>query len=221
MWDRKFKIIFTVFVTALIIGSVFLISLNAMNSFSVSPQTVSKSTSGSSGLELMMKTSGSNITQGKNISISLEVLNPGFLAINVSSNGIIWNAYHEEGFSTGPCSFKPFGILIAYGNYSASQLKFASPLQFYAPGAYFCSVIPAVDQYVFSPHSSNARMYYNSVESIPGQDTASFNYQLNISGYWTGNSESNAAFHTYSPGVYTIFGADGWNQITVLHFLVK
>ena len=221
MWDRKFEIIFTVFVTALIIGSVILISLNTMNDSSVSPQTVSKSTSGSSGLQLILRTSGSNITQGKNISISLEVFNPGFLTASLSSNGTIWKTCHEEGFSTGPCSFKPFGILIAYGNYSTSQIKVASPLQFYAPGVYLCPLIPAVNQYVFNPHSSNARMYYNSVESTTGQDTASFNYQLNISGYWTGNSESNAEFHTFSPGVYTIFGSDGWNQITVLHFLVK
>ena len=46
MWDRKFKIVFTVFVTALITGSVILISLNTVNDSSVSPQTVSKSTSG-------------------------------------------------------------------------------------------------------------------------------------------------------------------------------
>jgi hypothetical protein len=221
MSGRKFRIIFAVFISTVIIGSVFFLTLASNPDLTVSSQTVSASNSGSSGLNLILRTSANNTTQGANICISLKVYNPGFLTLNANSSSTAWEKYKLEGFSAGPCGFKPFGILIAQGNYSSSELEFISPLQFYEPGPYMCPLIPNVNQYDFSPHSSNARMYYNSVKSLPGQDTTSFNFQLNISGYWTGNSVSNAAFHTFSPGVYTIFGSDGWNQISVLHFLVK
>jgi hypothetical protein len=220
MSEPKFRILLTILVSAIIIGSVFLISLNSNTDLHLSPQTVSVSTSGSSGLQLVLKTSGSRVQYGKNITISLEVYNPGFSSVNASANSNIWRNYSKMGFSTGPCGNKPYGILIARGNYSLYNMGSVTALPFYSPGIYFCPVFSDVNYYNFSPHSSKATMSGPNDSVLNGEIT-SFDFQLNISGYWTGSNNSNAQFHNYSPGIYTVFGSDGWGQISILHFKVE
>ena len=214
---RSLKIIVGLFIAVVVMGSVIAISLTSNSDLTVSPQTISSSSAGSSGLQLTLATSSNNTTQGGNISISVSVTNPSFLpiSINVPNN---WQNYVNEGFSVGPCSYLPYGIMVTEGNYSLNTMKDATGLMLYEPGIYFCSFIPAVSSFVFESHSSTVKMYYNGTEF---QGTTSFNTSMNISGYWTGSNGSNAVFHTFSPGIYTVFGADGWGQVSVLHFVVK
>jgi len=220
MSEPKFRILLTILVSAIIVGSVFLILLNSNSDIHVSSQTVSVSASGPSSLQLILKTSGSHVQYGKNITISLEVYNPGFSTVNVSANTNLWNNYSKMGFSTGPCGNKPYGILIVRGNYSLYNMSSVTALPFYSPGIYFCPVFSEVNYYNFSPHSSNATMSGPNNSVLNGEIT-SFDFQLNISGYWTGSNNSNAQFHNYSPGIYTVFGSDGWGQISILHFNVE
>ena len=217
---RSLKIIVAFFIAVVIVGSVIVISLTSNSNLTVSPQTISSSSAGSSGLELTLETSSNNTTQGNNISISLSVTNPTFVQISLNAPNE-WSNYVKDGFAIGPCSYLPYGIMIAEGNYSLNTMNDATSLMLYEPGVYFCPAIPAVSSFVFESHSSTVKLYYNGDSGSQLQGTSNFDTSMNISGYWTGSNSSNSVFHDFSPGIYTVFGADGWGQVSVLHFIVK
>ena len=94
---RSLKIIVGLFIAVVVVGSVIAISLTSNSDLTVSPQTVSSSSAGSSGLQLTLATSSNNTTQGGNMSISVSVTNQSFLpiSINVPNN---WQNYVTKAF---------------------------------------------------------------------------------------------------------------------------
>lgn len=170
------------------------------------------------GLQLILNISNTSIGQGEYEKINVQVYNTydSMNSITPERNLL----YFASGYtiSAGPCDNSPYGIAVIQGNYSLSNLNYATPLPIFEPGIYNCPAEFTVSQYQFLAHSTKANIYSNS-SSPPMVGTTDFNLSLMISGYWIGNLQSHS-FEKFSPGIYTVVAADGWGQATVLHFEV-
>jgi hypothetical protein len=114
----------------------------------------------------------------------------------------------------------PVGFAIFQGNYGLNNFTHAPPLTLYnSTYAWSCSTILTTNSYyVFSPLSMVVS-WDNSGWKMLNFSTA---FSFSASGYWTGGfmDSSLAVFHRFSPGNYTVFGADEWGKVVILHFTV-
>ncbi len=216
--DRRGKILllFAILTTVMLVGSVAYYYLQSGTSKIVYNNSSSTSVySQSTGLQLMLNLGNLTITAGQSEEINFEVYNAlDFMnSVNVERN------YPAIPVSAGPCSDQPFGIAVIFGNYSANNLWSANPLQIFEPGTYFCPAEFPISQYQFFAHSSKAKVFSN-VTSLPPGMTETLDKNLNLSGYWNGNSNAHE-FFTFPAGIYTVVAADGWGQLVLLHFQVK
>ena len=214
------KVILTVVVAAIAVMA-FSVTFYFHNSSAVViPQTKTSSyqVDNSTGLELIAQTNSNELASGNSISISIKVLNTKGYVNALKTSRDFPQLPGNYRFSVNPCNYNPFGIAVAKGNYSTSNLEYALPLTIFEPAIINCPAIFAATQYQFLAHSTKAKMYNpNDNPSIIG--TTSFSASLNLSGYWSG-TVGNHTFHLFSSGIYTIIAADGWGQVTVLHFTV-
>jgi hypothetical protein len=118
----------------------------------------------------------------------------------------------------GPINY-PFGVTIFQGNYSSSDVLFATPLKLYNPQAvYGCPMIlSGISTYVFQPSSSTAAIFQNS--SASPVLTESMNSEVESMGYWV--ASPNETLTEFDPGVYTVVGGDEWGSLVVVHFTVS
>lgn len=128
--------------------------------------------------------------------------------------------------SLGPCSQLPLGVAIYSGYYNAGNISMASPLDLYQPGAYNCPAMFAVSGWSFAPMS-------DSVTLVSQQPTGSGNTttpedmwtqpvatNIQLTGYWTVQSNNSSVFHAFPPGTYTALAEDEWGNTKILTFLM-
>ena len=163
-------------------------------------------------LELSTAISNPSIDQGKNITVDLAVSN-----LDSSDNTMPVCAVYPSfsgnySFPNSADDYLPMGIAVLAGNYSINNMSKATPLQIFLPSAAQVDT-QSINQYEFLPTSTRA---YEDMDN--GQSTSvDFSQTYSLVGYYSGNSTQ---LNYFSPGTYTIVGADGWGMVTVLHFTV-
>jgi len=185
------------------------------------------------GLQLRLNISGDVIPQGDNISIEISEFNtlPA------------WNdppTTTYQTLSTSPCrGLLPLGVGIFQGDYSSGNISSAQPLGLFYPGIYNCPGFSAGGaSYVFAPQSDNMSVSpaqpTTLTHTVTSDGKTSVQYivttpvntrpaaaSLQFSGYWTGSDiSSNATFHTFDLGSYTVEGVDWWGHVVFAHFQV-
>jgi len=167
------------------------------------------------GLLLSLLVYAKTFQPGQEISVVIDEQNTLQTANNVTAS----NSWPLEGLTLGSCGTLnyPFGVAIFQGNYTASNVSSASPLQLYNPSvAYHCPMILGdINAYVFQPSSDMANILSDSNPPF----TEKISYQISVTGYWTSGQEP--TFGNFTPGVYTVAGGDEWGALAVLHFVVR
>jgi hypothetical protein len=115
----------------------------------------------------------------------------------------------------------PMIFAVVQGIYGQNNYTSSKPLPFYNTGdAYTCGEETATAssyEYAFQPLSD--AYFFPSASTSPGYGVASVTISTN--GYWTGGQgDVAAAFKTFSPGYYTVIGADEWGNVVLLQFSV-
>jgi hypothetical protein len=200
---------------------------------SLNPSSRVTTTDDPAGLQLRLNLTENVITQGANVSIEISEFNT-LRAWNDAPTTTF------ERLGTGPCPGLPLGVGIFQGDYSSANISSAQPLDLFYPGAYACpGYSPQGVSYVFAPESDNTTNISQpatATHTVTGNGTTSVQYivttpvikqqavaSLEFSGYWTGSEvppESNAAFHAFDPGTYTVEGVDWWGHVMFAHFQV-
>lgn len=204
---------------------------------SLNPSSRITTTNDPAGLQLRLNVRGDVIVQGDNVSIEISEFN----------TLRAWNdapTTSHQRLTVSSCPGLPLGVGIFQGDYSSANISSAQPLDLFYPGVSGCpGYSPGGTSYVFAPQSDNI----TSVSPIQqpttvtytatGNGTTSVEYSvttpvvrtmqvaasLEFSGYWTGSEvplPSNATFHTFEPGTYTVEGADWWGHAMFAHFRV-
>ncbi len=204
----------------------------SLNPFSSAVAT----TDDSAGLQLRLNISGDVIPQGDNVSIEISEFN----------TAPAWNdaptTTHQR-LTTSFCPGLPLGVGIFQGDYSSANISSAQPLDLFYPGVSGCPGYPSGGaSYVFAPDSDNITnisppqpttvtytVTSNGTTSVESSvttlvvSTTQVAASLGFSGYWTGSEvppASNATFHTFDPGTYTVEGVDWWGHVKLAHFQV-
>ena len=203
----------------------------SLNHFSRSVTT----TDDPAGLQLRLNVTGDVIIQGANVSIEISEFNtlPA------------WNDAPTTTFQTlsaSPCrGFLPLGVGIFQGDYSSGNISSAQHLDIFYTGIYNCpGLMPSAASYVFAPDSDNTTgvspqpttvtitvtsngetsVEYTVTTLVSTRQVAA---SLEFSGYWTGSDvppSSNATFHAFDPGTYTVEGVDWWGHVKFAFFQV-
>jgi hypothetical protein len=201
----------------------------------LNPSPDHTTTSDPAGLQLRLSISGDVIAQGDNVSIEISEFN----------TLPVWNDAPTTTFQTlsaSPCrGFLPLGVGIFQGDYSSGNISSAQPLDMFYPGTYNCpGLIPGGASYVFAPDSDNTTgvspQPTTVTNTVTSNDKTSVEYtvttlgsarqvaaSLSFSGYWTGSEvplPSNATFHAFDPGAYTVEGVDWWGHVMFAYFQV-
>ncbi len=194
--------------------------------------STSSSTTSQLGLQLIASINSSSITVGKNLSVSISLLNtlPTVNAVPAS------NTWAFQGVAVnlwGVCFGEyPVEVAVLKGNYTAQELPSVANSTF----AYTCAAFIQLNQVIFHPSSEEANV--TGVGPGPGVDQTlgPFHLALNFttSGYWDLQSLSeqqnlpllspggalNLTSTKFVPGTYTVAVADEWGQMQILHFTV-
>jgi hypothetical protein len=173
-----------------------------------------------SGLSLSLYLDSKTYQQGQQVSIAVYEKNT-LKTTNIIASSTKWPV---SGLRVGPCGTLnyPFGFAIFQGNYTATNVSSATPLQIYQPATYTCpATIGNISSYVFQPLSDTASVFQMS------ESTAVFNnmemnteFEPGPRGYWASNNIG-AAFTLFDPGVYTVVAGDEWGALVVVHFTVS
>lgn len=169
------------------------------------------------GLSLSLSLNSATLQPGQEIAIVIDEKNTLSATNKVAASG----NWPLKGLNVGPCGILnyPLGVAISQGYYTSANISSATPLKLYDPGAiYNCPMIlSAITSYVFQP-SSNVAAIFGSCDPNPCL-TTDMNARITATGYYSGNPK--AMLNTFTPGVYTVFGADEWGTSAVLHFIVS
>ncbi|MBO0887901.1 hypothetical protein J2P12_02245 [Candidatus Bathyarchaeota archaeon] len=126
-----------------------------------------------------------------------------------------------------PCGYlgtidPPIGFAIYRGYFTETSLWLANQLTLYSPGPYSCdpSVRGAMTSYIFDPNNDTAA-FYGPCGSTPCS-TTQVQLEEGFRGSWIVPpfNSSSGTFQIFTPGVYTVVGADQWGDLAILHFLV-
>ena len=115
----------------------------------------------------------------------------------------------------------PIGFAIFHGYYTVTNLWLANQLTLYSPGKYLCPMVRgAMSSYVFAPSNDTAD-FYGPCGSSPCLTTR-VQLEDGFRGSWVVAQfgSSSGTFQIFTPGVYTVAGADEWGDLAVLHFVV-
>jgi hypothetical protein len=110
---------------------------------------------------------------------------------------------------------------VVQGRYGQDNYTSGKALPFYNTGnLYPCGRVVALGgpyAYGFQPLSGAFSFPSGSAQPEIGVASAT----ITTSGYWTGGQNNvAAAFKTFSPGYYTVIGADEWGNVVLLQFYV-
>jgi hypothetical protein len=162
------------------------------------------------GLRLTLNIGRSTLPQDEGVSMSISLDNTLNTQNNVTRGKPI-------SLNLGPCPVLPLGVGIFQGNYDIGNVSQGEPLGLVSPGSYSCPATGVAVRYSFAPLSDKAT-------PVGQQTTEEVASSIEYWGYWTGQPPfyppTNAAFQSFSPGIYTMVGEDDWGQVTVLHFRV-
>jgi len=164
-------------------------------------------------LELSTAISNTSIVYGKNITVQIAVSN-----LDSSDNTMPFSSIYPSfkgnySFPNSEDNHLPMGIAVLKGNYSINNMSDAAPLNIFPTSAAEVDN-QTVNQYEFLPASTRAYADTDNGQSI----SVDFSHTYSLGGYFSGNSTQLIYF---SPGSYTVIGADGWGMVTILHFSVS
>ncbi|MGC8557426.1 MAG: hypothetical protein ACP5NC_00320 [Nitrososphaeria archaeon] len=181
----------------------------------------------SNGMELMLSINSSSMMQGGSITVNVSLINTLHIINHVSAE----HYWSIDDVSLGACDNinYPMGIAVFNGYYTSANISdVRNPLTIFRPTV--CPMfIVYIREYQFYP--------YGSAASIKGPSMINGTYYVNsymisreftLSGYYAQQQEpangSNISSHLilnqFSPGTYTIVGADEWGGFVILHFNV-
>jgi DNA-binding transcriptional ArsR family regulator len=155
------------------------------------------------------------ISQGQNVTVSVEVYNP--LEQGIQTIG------DPRGTSLNPCGGpSPVDAEIYLGYYALNNISEGTPLDL-NPEAYCLFSIPFTIVYKFYPHSDLALV---SSPANGTTSTAEVRGLFSTSGYYTyvldpTVSAYTARFQTFAPGTYTVLATDVWGHETLCYFVVQ
>lgn len=134
------------------------------------------------------------------------------------------------------------GITVFKGYYVASNISSATshleledppPAGFILPACFILLQQPKVTGYLFYPHSSTARISELPAHVVLQSGPITYTYgppiyvnetiDYHISTYGYANESPTSrllAIQNFTPGTYTVVGADEWNQTVIAHFYV-
>jgi hypothetical protein len=172
-------------------------------------------------------TSVSNSSDNLRFSLRLTHDSNGNLTIKVDETNLLDSVNHVKGingWNYSPFSLNPWdncaaglsdGFGIASGYYDENNSTPANTLRLYdaANGQISCSESIYVHAYSFQPMSDNLTNYSDN----PNQFTETTALTESLSGYW---NASGSSFQHFTPGVYTVIGADQWGNVLLPHFTV-
>lgn len=177
-------------------------------------------------LSVEVSLSSSEIVQGQNVTVTVEVINNGNLEMGTSMNVHNYPFFYSENFSQnnlsyiGPiCQSLPFRLGEAQGSYGMTNLSNATPVMAYPGQVTLCWAMynhmfqPSIQ---FKPHSYNVSVSY----PFGGSARSVMKGSITTSGFWAING-GNYTFHTFQPGTYTFVGEDGWGQASIQYLTVK
>ena len=217
----KFRI--SILIIALLLTGTLGISLPGCGNSNTKVTDFSGITSASSksanGLALTLSLDAATYRPGQTVSIVVDEKN----TLSKTNNVPVSDKWWLKVLRMGPCSdskIPPFGIAVAQGYYTASNISKINPL-----------VIDNPNEFISCPYNifSNLTGY----EFLPMSDTVKFTdpadpthsslqqmyAQAQPNGYWTG-AYPDAVQHNFDPGVYTIVAGDEWGALVILHFTV-
>jgi len=76
-------------------------------------------------------------------------------------------------------------------------------------------VFPSANAYAFQPLNDSFSFYSGSTIAASGAASVT----ISTGGYWTGSGQ-NFTFNKFTPGTYTVIGADEWGNVVFLPFSV-
>ena len=175
-----------------------------------------------------------NSSDGLGLSIQVEPSLNGNYTITVRESNLLnsvnnvtaadeWK-YPQQ--SLNPCGTPgpptPVEFALVQGLYGQSNYTSAKALPLYDTGdLYTCgreTFSGSSNAYAFQPLNDN--FAFPSDSTLPDHGTASAS--ISTSGYWTGGQDDvAAAFKTFSPGFYTVIGADEWGNVIFLQAFLE
>jgi len=153
------------------------------------------------------------------------------------SNVLDWDRYY-----LAPCfpGWNAFALSIAIfrGHYTDANFSAtANPLMLIPPQNSSCAAMPTLQSLQFQPLNDTAEGLFDTVTG-PQHMVVTLTTELDsacatsnnpctsapgVKGYWTGSANplgTNAVFHYFEAGKYTIVAADSWGQTVYLYFEV-
>ncbi len=191
-----------------------------LSHLTASPHNTVSDSNSALGIRLDLTVNSTSLKPGEMIAITLSEQNIRFFPNEVRAA----SDWKVQGLSLGPCGTvnRPIGFAIFRGNYTTDNISAGHPLQLYKPGAYFCpAILSGISSYVFDPA--------NNLANVMGTCTPNPCFKLQIedqsefAGSWGETTLpflSQATFHQFTPGVYTVAGGDEWGGILVLNFTI-
>jgi hypothetical protein len=205
--------------------------LQTTQSSSQGTESTSASQLSPSGLKLTLNINATIIHSSQAIDAVATVYNTLAQNTTVYPNSTQYGYVPDWG---GPChSFKEsaLGIAIFRGHYTVTNFSStANPLMLLSPQAPGCPALPPLKSLEFLPHDDTANALFIGLDTGPqhilfnmtaglysacGTSNNGCTSTPGVKGYWT-----NAAFHYFEPGSYTIVAADSWGQTVYLYFEV-
>lgn len=155
--------------------------------------------------------------------ISAQVLNIKNVQNNVSAADE-WRYPSDSLNPFSPCgAIGPLGFAVFQGYYNLSNFSSANALTLYNSNvSYTCTTISSpIVYFIFNASSNFASPYSSNGPQYPSIGGVPMSVDYMTSGYWTGSVyQSDAEYHYFSPGTYTVIAADEWGGLVILHFVV-
>lgn len=174
------------------------------------------------GLSLMLLVQPGHLYSGLDLDVGMSVYNTLPASNNLSTS-------HAVAPLPVGCNSFPGYLAISSGHYTAENVSRAVPLDMGFPGIYNCGAAYHIDRLVFAPASdlASALVKYSPpntcvpVRLFCNSENLTMSSTLESNGYWTGSEMSgDAAFHVFSPGIYTVYAEDPWGQVAFSYFEV-
>ena len=181
----------------------------------------SASSKSANGLSLTLSLDAATYRSGQTVNIVVDEKN----TLSKTNDVPVSAKWPLKGLTMGPCSdekskIPPFGIAVAQGYYTASNISKINPL-----------VIDNPNEFISCPYNTFSNL--TGYEFLPMSDTIKFTdlsdpthislqqmySQAQPNGYWIG-TYPDAVKHNFYPGVYTIVAGDEWGALVFLHFTV-
>jgi hypothetical protein len=161
----------------------------------------SASISSISGLSLSLSLDSTTYKPGQNVYITIEEHN----TLNTNTTVPAANNWALNYLAMGGCGTNGgfVGIALFQGYYTANDKSFGEPLLFW--------------NYNITTPCPTTTTPPNGIDFTPLDQKYA---DLDLKGYWTGNSRS-AVFTNFEPGIYTVVAGDEWGALVFIHFTVK